>query len=85
LQGGSARSPALPTNRKNTIINPARMARLKPSGSFSLTITFYYVKKPKRRRASGSNSGRRDSAGNVIQGGNPNPQRAIHRKDNKCH
>lgn len=46
----------------NTIINPGANGTVKTfSGSFSLTISFYYIKKPKEKQRDQSNSG------------NPNP------------
>jgi hypothetical protein len=36
---------------KNTIINPGKDGQVKTfSGSFSLTITYYYIKKPKEKK-----------------------------------
>jgi hypothetical protein len=50
---------------KNTIINPGKDGQVKTfSGSFSLTITFYFIKKPKEKKSAATP----DSSG-----GNPNP------------
>jgi hypothetical protein len=39
---------------KNTIINPGKDGQVKTfSGSFSLTITYYYIKKPKEKKKAG--------------------------------
>ena len=76
LQGGLGNSTATANAPDNTIINPGANGSVKTfSGSFSLTITFYYVKKPKeKKKGSAAAGGPVDSAGNEIQGGNPNPQ-----------
>ncbi len=66
LQGGLGNSTATANAPDNTIINPGANGSVKTfSGSFSLTITFYYVRKPKEKK--------RQQPGD-ISGGNPNPQ-----------
>lgn len=66
LQGGLGSSTSTANQPENTVINPGKDGQVKTfSGSFSLTMTFYYVRKPKEKK--------RAAVGD-ISGGNPNPQ-----------
>ncbi len=51
LQGGLAATTSTADQPENTIINPGKDGQVKTfSGSFSLTITYYYVRKPKEKK-----------------------------------
>lgn len=51
LQGGLGSTTSTASQPENTIINPGKDGQVKTfSGSFSLTITFYYVRKPKEKK-----------------------------------
>lgn len=70
LQGGLGSTTSTASQPENTIINPGKDGQVKTfSGSFSLTITYYYVKTPKEKKKAGGGS----DPGNIL-GGNPNPQ-----------
>ena len=47
----AAVAPPADNTIRNTIINPGRNGQVKTfSGSFNLTITYYYIKKPKEKK-----------------------------------
>jgi hypothetical protein len=52
LQGSTSTSTTSTANpQANTIINPGKNGQVKTfSASFSLTITYYYIKKPKEKQ-----------------------------------
>ncbi len=51
LQGGLGSTTSTANQPENTIINPGKDGQVKTfSGSFSLTITYYYVRKPKEKK-----------------------------------
>jgi hypothetical protein len=63
--GSSTATSTTADAAKNTIINPGKDGQVKTfSGSFSLSISFYFIKKPKEKKQPPLSD---------ISGGNPNP------------